>query len=418
MPASSGDMPQPSSVTRMYSRAAAAQLHASHSARPASTAFSKSSFTAEAGRSTTSPAAMRSATKGESMFIFGMPGTFLPQVPFWHHYNSKGVELSTVKMIKYILTVETVSEEIWLTRELRSPPKSWQRQREICAKIREGLGGARPLAFVDTYGCQQNEADSEALRGYIELMGFGFTEDENEAELIVVNTCAVRGHAEMRVLGNVGALVHAKAQQPAAHRRGLRLHGPAAAHGGEDQKVLPRSGPRASARTSSGAFPSSTSARRGGAAGSSRSRPARASSRRACPCTGRAASRPGSPSCTAATTSAPTASSPTSGAGSAPGGLDDVVGEARSLVEAGYKDITLLGQNVNSYGKDLDEGRDFADLIREINDIPGDFLIRFMTSHPRGRHGKALPHHGRVRKVRKAHPPARPVRQQPGAPRP
>ena len=63
--------------------------------------------------------------------------------------------------------------------------------------------------------------------------------------------------------------------------------------------------------------------------------------------------------------------------------FDDVVAEARALVEAGYKDITLLGQNVNSYGKDLDEGRDFADLIREINAIPGDFLIRFMTSHPR-----------------------------------
>ena len=63
--------------------------------------------------------------------------------------------------------------------------------------------------------------------------------------------------------------------------------------------------------------------------------------------------------------------------------FDDVVAEARQLVEAGYKDITLLGQNVNSYGKDLGEGRDFADLIRAINDIPGDFLIRFMTSHPR-----------------------------------
>ena len=60
-----------------------------------------------------------------------------------------------------------------------------------------------------------------------------------------------------------------------------------------------------------------------------------------------------------------------------------MVAEARQLVEAGYKDITLLGQNVNSYGKDLGEGRDFADLIRAINDIPGDFLIRFMTSHPR-----------------------------------
>ena len=99
-------------------------------------------------------------------------------------------------------------------KRVEVPAAELERQREICDKIREGLGGARPLAFVDTYGCQQNEADSEALRGYIELMGFGFTEDENEAELIVVNTCAVRGHAEMRVLGNVGALVHAKARNP------------------------------------------------------------------------------------------------------------------------------------------------------------------------------------------------------------
>ena len=64
-------------------------------------------------------------------------------------------------------------------KRVEVPAAELERQREICAKIREGLGGARPLAFVDTYGCQQNEADSEALRGYIELMGFGFTEDEN-----------------------------------------------------------------------------------------------------------------------------------------------------------------------------------------------------------------------------------------------
>ena len=74
--------------------------------------------------------------------------------------------------------------------------------------------GRQPLALVDTYGCQQNEADSEEIRGYIELMGYGFTDSEAEADLIVVNTCAIREHAEMRVLGNVGALVHAKAKNP------------------------------------------------------------------------------------------------------------------------------------------------------------------------------------------------------------
>ena len=62
---------------------------------------------------------------------------------------------------------------------------------------------------------------------------------------------------------------------------------------------------------------------------------------------------------------------------------EDIVAEARQLVAEGYKDITLLGQNVNSYGKDLGLDVDFADLIRMINEIPGDFLIRFMTSHPK-----------------------------------
>ena len=62
---------------------------------------------------------------------------------------------------------------------------------------------------------------------------------------------------------------------------------------------------------------------------------------------------------------------------------EDVLAEARRLVEAGYKDITLLGQNVNSYGRDLDCGVDFADLLRMVNEIPGEFLIRFMTSHPK-----------------------------------
>ena len=62
---------------------------------------------------------------------------------------------------------------------------------------------------------------------------------------------------------------------------------------------------------------------------------------------------------------------------------EDIVAEARELVAAGYKEITLLGQNVNSYGKDLDTDVSFADLIAMINDIPGEFLIRFMTSHPK-----------------------------------
>ena len=60
------------------------------------------------------------------------------------------------------------------------------------------------LAFVDTYGRQQNEADSERLRGYLARMGYAFSDTEEGADLVLVNTCAIREHAEHRVFGNVG----------------------------------------------------------------------------------------------------------------------------------------------------------------------------------------------------------------------
>ena len=90
------------------------------------------------------------------------------------------------------------------------------RQKDFCAQIKAMNAPlpARPLAFVDTYGCQQNEADSERIRGYLAEMGYGFTDDERTAAVVVINTCAVREHAEQRVLGNVGALTHTKRHNP------------------------------------------------------------------------------------------------------------------------------------------------------------------------------------------------------------
>ena len=61
----------------------------------------------------------------------------------------------------------------------------------------------------------------------------------------------------------------------------------------------------------------------------------------------------------------------------------DVLAEVKQLIADGYKEITLLGQNVNSYGKDLTPRVTFSQLLRQINDLPGDFRIRFMTSHPK-----------------------------------
>ena len=74
--------------------------------------------------------------------------------------------------------------------------------------------GERPMAYVHSYGCQQNVADGEKIKGFLEEMGFGFTEDPEEADFILFNTCAVREHAEDRVFGNVGALKNTKRRHP------------------------------------------------------------------------------------------------------------------------------------------------------------------------------------------------------------
>ena len=88
------------------------------------------------------------------------------------------------------------------------PADDVRRQMELCVAIRASLGDGERFAMVDTYGCQQNESDSEILRGYLRAMGYTITDDEETADVIAVNTCAVREHAQMRVFGNVGALNH------------------------------------------------------------------------------------------------------------------------------------------------------------------------------------------------------------------
>ena len=86
------------------------------------------------------------------------------------------------------------------------PREELEEQQDYCRRVRafSQHRPTPPLALVDTYGCQQNEADSERIRGMLEEMGYAFTQVEAEADVIVINTCAVREHAEMRVLGNVG----------------------------------------------------------------------------------------------------------------------------------------------------------------------------------------------------------------------
>ena len=80
--------------------------------------------------------------------------------------------------------------------------------------VREYFSGQKRFVYIATFGCQQNDADSEKLAGMSIDMGYTVTKDPQEADLILVNTCAIREHAEMRVFGNVGALIHQKRKNP------------------------------------------------------------------------------------------------------------------------------------------------------------------------------------------------------------
>lgn len=242
--------------------------------------------------------------------------------------------------------------------------------------------GEKPLAFVRTYGCQQNVADSEKIKGMLQSSGFDFTDEPENADFILFNTCAVREHAEDRVFGNVGALKNIKRRHPqilialcgcmmeqehVANRIyksfpfvGLvfgthSLHhfpelmysslvnGNRVFERGNDDKKIYEGIPTHRDGTFKGWLPIMYGCNNF--------------------CTycvvpyvrGRERSRE----------------------------KDIIVSEARDMIQSGFKDITLLGQNVNSYGKTLEDPVSFAQLISEIDEIDGDYWLRFMTSHPK-----------------------------------
>ena len=282
----------------------------------------------------------------------------------------------------------------------RIPQEDIDRQLDFCEQVRQRNETlpTQPLAYVDTYGCQQNEADSERLRGYLRSMGYGFTDKENDADVIIINTCAIREHAEDRVLGNVGALVHAKrrhpgqiicfcgcmAQEPVvakkikdSYRHVDLLFGPHALWKFPElfYRIFTRRGRIFENEDQPGSISEGIPVvRQNGIK-------AWVSIMYGCNnfCTycivpyvrGRERSRK----------------------------PEDVLAEVRELVADGYKEINLLGQNVNSYGKDLGLDMDFADLLEQVNAIPGEFWIRFMTSHPKDASQKLFETMARCEKV-------------------
>ena len=259
-----------------------------------------------------------------------------------------------------------------------------QEQFAYCDKIADLWlrEGRTPTAYVETYGCQQNEADSEKLRGYLTQSGYAIVQEAEGADVVVMNTCAIREHAEQRVFGNLGALTHTKRRHP---EQKIFLCGCMAGETKVSDRIK-KSFPHVDGVFSTHhlwQFPEIlhnvlTRKKRqfyiadepgSIAEGIPQVRDSKlkawVSIMYGCNnfCTycivpyvrGRERSRK----------------------------PEDILAECRSVIENGAKEITLLGQNVNSYGKDLSLGMDFADLLAAIAELPGDFLIRFMTSHPR-----------------------------------
>lgn len=264
------------------------------------------------------------------------------------------------------------------------PEAELARQRGFEDKIRAMFAAreAHPAACVDTFGCQQNVADGQKLMGMLESCGFTFTQDPGEADLVILNTCAVREHAEDRVFGNLGALTHTKKENP---EQVIALCGCMAQESRVSERIK-RSYPHVNLVFGPHAlwkFPEllwqvyesrkrvfSVDDEHGTIAEGIpvvREKGVKAWVSIMYGCNNfcsycivpyvRGRERSRDPQC--------------------------VLQEVRELVAAGYKDITLLGQNVNSYGNDLDLGYDFADLLADIDRIPGEYLIRFMSSHPK-----------------------------------
>lgn len=249
------------------------------------------------------------------------------------------------------------------------------------SEIKEIIGDDQPKAYIRSFGCQLNVSDGEKIKGLLRQMGYSFTEDEHEADLIILNTCAVRESAEDRVFGIVGSMKKLKELKPSLI---IGIAGCMTAQSHIAEKIK-KSYPQVDIVLGTSAISALPrlllEALRGAEFSADISEyddfsevveQVRDSSFKASVpimfgcnnfCTycivphvrGRERSRR----------------------------ADDIAAEVCQLVKSGYKEIMLLGQNVNSYGKDLEEDMDFPKLLRRLNEIEGDFWIRFMSSHPK-----------------------------------
>lgn len=250
--------------------------------------------------------------------------------------------------------------------------------RDLISQRFEGV----PLADVVTFGCAQNENDSEKIRGLLYEVGYSMTDSLENADIVIYNTCAIRENAELKIFGNIGKLKALKKANPNmivavcgcmvmqehivekikksypfvdivfgtnaieilpqliyncyTENKKQILSPEERREFDDDVPILRQSKSKASISIMYGCDNFCSYCIVPYVRGRERSR------------------QP-----------------------------EDILREFTELVDRGYKDITLLGQNVNSYGKKLDREFDFADLLQLLCTVKGDYVIHFMSSHPR-----------------------------------
>ncbi|MFW5648346.1 MAG: tRNA (N6-isopentenyl adenosine(37)-C2)-methylthiotransferase MiaB [Candidatus Alkaliphilus sp. MAG34] len=261
-------------------------------------------------------------------------------------------------------------------------PEEIKRQQNIIENFKIYNNGKDKKYIVTTFGCQMNEHDSEVLSGMLEKMGYMATDNKEEADLIIYNTCCVRENAELKVYGNLGALKNLKRKKDNLIIAvcGCMMQQPHVVEKIRDKykhvdlifgthnlfrfpELLMKS--MESPNMFIEVWENEGNIIEGLPANRKYKIKAFVNIMYGCNnfCTycivpytrGRERSRE----------------------------MRDIIGEVTVLAQNGTKEIMLLGQNVNSYGKTSNNNTDFAGLLRELNKVPGIERIRFMTSHPK-----------------------------------
>lgn len=244
------------------------------------------------------------------------------------------------------------------------------------------FGETAPKAYVHTFGCQGNVSDGERMKGLLSDMGYVFVDDETEADLILLNTCAIREHAEDRVYGNIGRLKILKKQNPNLI---ICICGCMVQQKHVEEKIY-KSYPYVTVvfgthvihKLPEFIYRALNTGKRVYDTDNTNLEIAE----------GNNIWRDGSirawlPIMYGCNNFCSYCVVPYVRGRERSRKSEEIIKEAKHLISLGFKDITLLGQNVNSYGKGLEEDINFAKLLRMINSLEGDFTIRFMTSHPK-----------------------------------